>query len=230
MLVETRPPERKICPYCAYEFERMPTRKRRCPECQNTIMRYRDPETGAVTLMMEAQYQGFVADESRKKSEEREQRHSGARIRRWKRLLSDSFGYSSVRFDRAQERAMLPADGVWRSFNELVSELSDNHEFESLYYQMALFLSEERKGKDEDVIRLLREANRFRLLELKALGVVTRVSIHSDKGCAGCTAMEGAVYTIEEALSQAPVPNPNCTHKFNESGAHFCRCMYAARL
>lgn len=44
-----------VCPYCGYIFESMPTRKRKCPKCQETIYRQSYPPDNIKRLMTEHQ-------------------------------------------------------------------------------------------------------------------------------------------------------------------------------
>ena len=44
-----------VCPYCGFVFEVMPTRKRKCPQCKETIYRQSRPPDNIKMLMTESQ-------------------------------------------------------------------------------------------------------------------------------------------------------------------------------
>jgi rubrerythrin len=41
---KAKDPESVLCPYCAYRFEETPSRKRKCPSCKQTIIRFKSNE------------------------------------------------------------------------------------------------------------------------------------------------------------------------------------------
>lgn len=44
-----------ICPYCRFVFEKMPSRKRKCPQCKNTVCRKSRPSDRVLRLVTEQQ-------------------------------------------------------------------------------------------------------------------------------------------------------------------------------
>lgn len=71
---------------------------------------------------------------------------------------------------------------------------------------------------------------RNELLYYKSNGVpyVKILTAHNETVCAECKALEGRVYTIEEALEKMPLPVRTCKNDDHEvvAGFGWCRCTY----
>jgi hypothetical protein len=90
-----------------------------------------------------------------------------------------------------------------------------------VYYSMALFMDEE--GRDPGHVRT--EAARMQLHEFKEQGV-SRVEICSTRGCPACSRLDGKAFAISTALSEMPIPCPDCAHTLKNPKRGFCRCSW----
>ncbi len=111
-------------------------------------------------------------------------------------------------------------DTIWSILNKGTST-GNNFEIGTSYFNMARLAAEE--GKDTKPFT--REENKYRLLEIKSYGIVSKVFIlnaNDDNICEECRKLSGKIMTIEYALEYMPIPNL-CTNKI-------CRCFYEAYL
>jgi DNA-directed RNA polymerase subunit M/transcription elongation factor TFIIS len=67
-----------VCPYCGSILERKPSRKRKCPECGQTIHVRKRPSDGATVLL--------TADQAQQIDEQRERRRE---LKEWERRRKD---------------------------------------------------------------------------------------------------------------------------------------------
>lgn len=66
-----------------------------------------------------------------------------------------------------------------------------------------------------------------KLLGYHATGFCSKVQIlTSDNSCPECKKLEGKILTIEQALSQMPIPCNNCTFELEDGKPGWCRCTY----
>lgn len=209
------------CPGCGCIIENIRSTKVKCPSCGCNLHALVDPETKERKLLDD---EGKAKLLSRK--EELKVINKAVRL----------FGQHGMTKKAIEdELARMKKDGqtwgyrdaVWSLVNKMViNEVGkgDFHTLQMLYYEQALFL--EFEGKDP--APLLQQSNEMALRDLQRH--VDRVKIFSEHGCDACRAMEGKEFSIEEALRTHPLPNPQCTHRFEEGHYPFCRCMYQAAI
>jgi len=213
----TNPPTSETCPYCGYKFEKIPTRKKKCPECENYIFvrfgrLYTEDEKDIFDWLNGYNIQeiGITRDLFNKTRQE----------------LSKQFGFLAS-----------PNDTFWRLLNVVNTPDKSYRVRRLIYLSKAHILELEGKSNDE-VLAQAREmeilegketneelAKKFRkeLLEMKKLikdsGIEMSVKINTcndELVCDECKKASKVVYTIDEVLDAMPIPH-NCT---NTS----CRC------
>lgn len=202
------------CPHCGHTFEKMPSRKRKCPTCGESVIVKKDPATEQKILMTEKQ--ASAADVAWKQI---------YFVRRWARRLEITESEVHSRHAKMAPGTS-PRDALWSIMNERSQGASDHTESKMALFEMGLFLHEE--GRDN--LKVMQEAARAQLREIRSVGIRDEVKIFSEGGCDTCRALDGTVLTIEQALKTMPIPCPECVHDVNDSGRGWCRCMYFGHL
>jgi hypothetical protein len=187
------------CPYCKGVLESAPTRKTRCAHCGRYIL----VRAGRLVTEDEATTADWLARVA----------HLGVSRRdfdRHREELTKKFGtHATVN------------DTIWRILNVLIGRARDVGTLRSVYWEMGALAA--REGKDPKPY--LAEAMKLELEEHRRQGVTTvRVVNCGKRGddphtCPACKALYGKRMTIDEAVSQMPVPSV-CQQ---QSG---CRCSY----
>lgn len=207
------------CPYCGAILEKMPSRKKKCSACKNDIYKRTDPNTRHSILV--------TAQEREKIDKEWEIENF---IKDLKSRLFNEFGFSEKEYKKIQKKNESPyeKDHLWAALNNLAmdsTKRSDFHKAKMIYYEMALFLD----TGGIDPFNMLHKARKMELYHHKQSNIVEKVSILTagDKSCTECKKLEDKKYTIDAAIEQMPIPNPECTH--HQSSEHpFCRCIWVA--
>jgi len=212
----------RICPYCRKMLETPPQRKKKCPLCGNYILVRTHPDTGRRILATEkeaTQINGIWNTRREKKE--------------WMDNL-EMFGVAEQDYKRhraklTNEWGRKPGerDVFWRILNELVANYGGFQDKAQIYGLMVSFLREE--GKDFSAA--LEQHHRMILLDMKQSNC-TKVKIRSSGklpgiGCDACEALNGKVYTIEQALLEMPLPCKDCTSTI-DGRKGYCRCFYQA--
>lgn len=116
--------------------------------------------------------------------------------------------------------------------HEVLERASSWHERKMIYFQMARFLWEENKN----CLEVQRQAVRMELAAWKEsadrgyldprrarLMVITA----GEASCPECRALEGRLFSFDEAESTMPVPVASCTNEKLEGRTRgWCRCEY----
>ncbi|MCG7849472.1 MAG: hypothetical protein MIO93_09885 [ANME-2 cluster archaeon] len=125
-------------------------------------------------------------------------------------------------------------DVIHTLFNKLILENSDFHTLKMIYFEHALFLYEEGGDcfKNLQLVKNLQLARKMELLRYKQSGIgIEKVKIRShEESCSFCQALNGKIYSIEEALKIMPIPCKDCTFILYRDKRNFCRCTYAPIL
>ena len=184
-----------VCPYCGTVLEPKPTRKKKCPHCKNYVFVRR----------------GNLFTEQGLKEYEAQEREEWT-IKRWVDQL-DQFGIAQVTFEHQREelskrfgsRASV-YDTIWQILNGLISPSRSRFESKMIYFLMASVMREEGRNPTP----YFRQAATQELLEISEGAIFSRVKIstcNDDHVCVACREAAEKTYTIEQALSQLPVPN-----------------------
>ena len=186
------------CPYCSEALEKKPSRKTKCPHCGNAIY----VQKGRLLTEKEQQRENFVST--------------------WVRKLQNSgFDFTAEDFE-SEERALQRQFGrtgswndvIWGVLNRLSAEAEEHVDRMSIYMLMADVLVAD--GKDSSEFRAL--AAKEQLAGIASERVEVR-TVNDEQVCENCRRLDGQVFTIEEALSELPVPH-RCT------SPRGCRCYY----
>ena len=170
--------ENIICPYCGKNLDEIPTRKKKCTNCGNTIIIRRGE--------LLTQEQAIIKD--------------------WKTRL-EKFGFTENEFSKhrealTQQFGHTPSinDTIWRFLNSQIVKTKDK----AIYYEMAHLVSME--GKDPKPY--LAEVSKQTLLECKKLrarkvGVrnCTDAYVRPE-----CHKLENQIFTPKEALEKMAIP------------------------
>jgi hypothetical protein len=211
----TPKPTKDICPYCGFKFEKVPKRKKKCPECENYI---------------------FVSGGRLYTKEEKD-------IRDWLDSYNiEQLGITRDLFNKTRQELSKQfgsvasvSDTAWRLLNIINTPKKSFSEKEKIYLAMAEILRSEGKSADEVLAQAKKMeflqgeienealAKRFRkeLLEMKNMGVemVVKINTCNDEFvCDECMKANEKIFTIDEALENMPIPH-NCTNVR-------CRCWW----
>lgn len=183
-----------ICPYCNQALDPKPKRKKNCPHCNGTIY------VSKGKLLTE---EGKFIDVWVNRLDEHGVTPGQFQIERQR--LSKQFGFQASLNDT-----------VWRILNTLVTK-----DAEKAYDLMATLAREENKIPTP----YLAESAKHRLLNYKKDGMkkVTVRTCNDDFVCPSCRAIEGKVFSIDQALRDMPIPHM-CTSDYG------CRCFYLPLL
>jgi len=190
-------PTTDTCPYCGAKLDKIPTRKKKCPECGNYIFvrfgkLYTEEEKNIKDFLDRYTLQelGINRDDFNKTRQK----------------LSEEFGaVASVN------------DTAWRLLNSINMNDKSYRDRRFIYTEMQQILISE--GKNAKHIKF--EIERMGLLEYKQEGV-KRVEIktcNDDHVCDQCKKLNGKVFDIDDALREMPIP----TMCENDE----CRCWYS---
>jgi len=196
-----------ICPYCRVQLSRVPKRRTACPSCGRPM----------------CVRKGQLCAEDQARAID-----WGLRLQ----IDASSFRDAREKLSAAYGRQASVSDTVWSLMQDVLQRSSSWHERKMIYFHMARFLWEEKR----DSLRLQREAVRMDLanwkeqsdmglLDLKRVRL--RVITAREASCPECRALEGRLFTFDEADSAMPVPVAGCTHEKTEGRTRgWCRCVY----
>ncbi len=214
-----------VCPYCAAEVTPLPSRKKKCPHCGESIIVRTHYKTKEKVLLTESQVVKF--------DKEKEKYYS---VTSFLRGLGN-FGIEKNEIDKLvlqQTQALIEkfgkdpsfADVAWGISNKLIMKYPDLAS--GIHFQQALFLHSE--GKDPTKIRLLSFEKDLKDYQKSEVIEGVEVITAREQSCEGCRKLEGKVFTIKEALEQEILPCKECAHDANEKGIGWCRCCYAPKV
>lgn len=208
------------CPYCGFWFEKAPTRKKKCPKCQQYIfVRFGQLCTEEEKEIFDWLEHYWIKEELGITRE---------LFNKTRQKLSREFGcVASVR------------DTEWRILNQINTPEKSFTYRKFAYQAMAKILEEEGRSADN----VLAEAHKMEILEGKLhneiwaeslhqellvvkqmdkeLGRETRVEVmtaNDEYVCEECRRLSQKTFTIDEALEFMPIPRQCTSIK--------CRCSY----
>jgi predicted RNA-binding Zn-ribbon protein involved in translation (DUF1610 family) len=184
------------CPYCGIALPRRPSRKQKCPNCDQFIYVRKS------YLMTERE----------------------AALTDWASRL-ENLGVSRTQLDHDRSELTKQFgfdppinDIVWRTLNSIVTKSSYVGAVKFAYLEMSHLAQLEGKNSTPYIA----EAAKIELLEIKESGVVKRVrtqTVNDSLVCPNCRALAKKEIDLDEAIAKLPVPN-ECTN------ANGCRCWY----
>ncbi len=202
-----------LCPYCGYDLEVMPQRKKKCPSCSRPIYIKSTPNNRERRLMTETQ------------AEEAEKQWSSYHQRQRFLVLLQPFGLGERDIGNEKARgAQSDTEAVTSILARVAASTKDLHERKMAFYELALLAEEGGKPFREFLI----EAARSELLRYKKQGVakVEILTAGPDNSCPECEAQARKVVHIDEALRLTLLPCPTCTRTLAGTRPGFCRCSY----
>jgi hypothetical protein len=213
------------CPYCGHDIIPVPTRRKKCPNCDMGIIVRTHYETKMKLLLTEAQVDKFDIDKEKYyavtsflRGLEQTGIPSGvvdSLVTKQTKVLCEKFN-TEPSF----------ADVAWGVSNQLIT---DYHEAANgIHFQQARFLH--REGKDPTKIRLV--GFKEDLMRYKESDVVNKVEVLTagEESCEGCKKLANKIFTIQEALEKNILPCKECSFKRNSNDIGWCRCCYAPHL
>lgn len=204
------------CPNCGKALATIPTRTAKCTLCKKPIIIRTDRTTKAKIYLTEAHGHDF--DLKRK-----------AQAARNKALrLTQDIGLSVAHFTAKEKQLSLhgptptPHDIFWSLANDALKLYSQQGKWQDLkmvYWTLARLQFE----NNQPHLDFLRAAATAELQHLRSVDIVKGARIAAGQACELCRRNNGRVYTIEEALREMPIPNPNCQNVW-------CRCVWMAEI
>jgi hypothetical protein len=205
------------CPYCNQILEKKPKRKMKCPHCgEDIFVRSRQDLFPSILL---TEQDARVADHFQTLMGIATFEVSQADFFRERRQLAERFGSQ-------------PASGdiLWSLYQRTAHDFAAAGELPPplLYFLMAHFLYDEGR----EFRHVLRASNEMELRQYQESLRVHKVSISTggNASCEACQKLEGRVFTIDEALEQAPIPCKQCTFELSPGKPGWCRCGYITAL
>ncbi len=201
------------CPYCSYELNEVPKRKKKCPSCCGVIFVKSTPDNREKRLMTAA-----AAQEAESLWERYHSRQAA---------ISILFPFSATETDIEQQLrdgAVSDRDAVRRILTRVAQETANLHIKKMAYGRLAAFAEENGQPFRE----LLMSSIRCELLRYRNIGVrrVEILTAGHGNACAVCEGNNGRVFLIDQALRSMPLPNSSCSRSVAGKVPGFCRCGY----
>ncbi len=221
-----------ICPYCDFELEKKPTRKKKCPNCGDYIWvrtPYLDKKSKEKLLFTEEQVKIF--DKEKRRYYDR---------KNWINRLY-SYDVTEKEFDRETENLKKRfgfnppyADVAWGLLGRRKLRFFEALEFgrvSSVCHDMARICYEENKPFQH----FLEEASKYELMGKEGIGenaIIHIASSESEVACPKCKEVLGKRLTYKEAKEKKLLPVLECENIEEGKGAGqgFCRCWYGLDL
>ncbi len=220
----------RCCPYCGTVFDSVPTRKRKCPSCGKAVLvKSRFPDRRKV-LVTEEQAQSIAhewADYHQDNKLARRLQTYGVTDSEKRQVeieLTERFGQAPSR-----------ADLAWGAANLKTEQAMRKHDLEALSH-LYWFMSRQLFEEGRDYFAVAQDSERCYLQYLRNMGFakVKVIGANDDFVCPACAAVQGKVFTIQQALKTMPIPVKECTsgadgdHKKTGRRSGLCRCSYVA--
>lgn len=201
------------CPYCSVILDKAPTRKAKCPHCNNDIY-----VRGKQTLFHSSLLTGSQSDAVDAIKDFEYMGLSNKAFQDKQAQLTTKFG-AQASVD----------DTLWGLYNDLIAKFAKSGEFMQLsviYGSMAMFLA--KRGRDGRRMQI--EANKMTLRDYAKSGVVDCEVTCDIQPCVECEGLEGKKFTInQELIANPPLPPEGCTCKSRKGKYTTCNCTYVAK-
>lgn len=198
-----------VCPNCGITLKREPQRKAKCQACGQPIFVKYPPSDRKKRLMTAAQ--AAVVDAAWLDY------HQDNRITEFCRL----WGVDEAALRTGIHETGGNVDGVMETELRYILATSPDLNARAMAAS-TLATAEGRRGGD--FVPMLREHARLTLLRLPRQ-VIKRVEIRAGR-CVRSSQLAGRVLTIEQALQEMPIPDPQCEAKSRDGRAGYCGCHY----
>jgi len=231
--------EKNKCPSCKKKLDPIPKAKKKCPHCKEYIYLKTRPDRIKVLVTDKQREQiGELYDKFMNQRNLGEcgfipKTESDKIAIKYMPDLGNAKDYQRehARFTKLFGKKPSPSDVVWGLFNGQILELAKTSDLQGLKmvnFRMGLFMHD----SNENSLPLKKECAKYELLYYKQSGLIRKVEISTakDRSCKVCTKNHGKVYSIDEALSKMPIPNPKCTNDKNKKGFGWCRCMWISHF
>lgn len=196
-----------ICPHCGYEFEKMPSRKRKCPECKEEVIVRSKNKVKVLMTPVEARI--FDAE---KKEKARKKRLAG--YLHMAQLEFKSLDDIKKRLEKRTGTKWSYEDTVWKVLNEAVIEGLAAQNYRGLQH-VNFAMAHYERDHGRDCFESVREMHRMQLMEYLNEGYGRdgykwKVRISGPCECPYCTEIKKRTFEIEEALDKMPFPSREC--------------------
>jgi len=112
------------------------------------------------------------------------------------------------------------ADIALGLYHEAVRRFPEPRDQKSLYFGMAMLVASDGR----DCWHLLKESHRAEARAWKQSGI-ERIEVHPDPECDASVRASQRTYTVEEVLTDPPIPCKECTESpLGDEGQPWCRC------
>ena len=210
------------CPHCGNQMTPVPTRRKKCPNCNKEMVVRTHYETKNKVLLTDEQAIKFDIEKGK----------YYAVTSFLKGLEQADISSDTIDSLVAKQREVLrdkfkiepsPSDVAWGVSNQLIMKYPEVAR--GIHFQQALFLQKE--GKNPTKIRLL--GFKEELIGYKKSGVLDKVEVLTagEGACDNCKKLANKIFTIQEALDNEILPCKECLFDKNEGGYGWCRCCYA---
>jgi len=223
------------CPHCAHHFEKMPSRKRKCPACREWIWPKRPPGSTHKRLVSVEQAEVWEA-EWEKVSERRA-------IEKAPESYAKNAGYWGGETAERAFRKNFPSahakvkerHGDTKRAVDIAAREAMGHPESSAYQQKLLALDDAWAASktDGDYMKHLIKHHREQLREIKidnSIGIhhVRIVALGSGgRFCPACKAMDGEIFKITDERKHMHLPVDGCTCTgLEDHQTGFCLCYY----
>lgn len=219
-------PKLPECPYCGYEFEKMPSRKRKCPECNETIHNRKDSKTNESILLTESGLKEWEneKEEIRRKSVWEELINSQVELGNRYKYNKDINEKLRGELESLPFNSRQALDRMWQHTNKVLNQFAIKTDFLGMseaYSQQVKIL----KFEGRDYFKILAELNHWRgayQIEntLKTTGLKIKavwLAADDNKTCKNCAKLDGETFTLKQWIEEKPHVKHQCTNDF-------CRC------
>lgn len=200
------------CPHCGYNFEVMPARRGKCPQCnKDVILRSRNKIKSLMTTEEARQIDAAKKESARKRKL--------AGYLDVANLEFKSLDDIKKRLEKKTGSKWRYDDLVWKVLNEAVAGglAAKNYEgMRHVYFAMSHFLRDEGK----DFFDTLQEMHRMQLMEYLQENANYSVRVYTSCKCPQCGKVKGKVFKVRDALRKMPLPVKNCTNRFPFCGRY----------
>jgi predicted Zn-ribbon and HTH transcriptional regulator len=196
-----------ICPHCGYEFEKLPSRKRKCPECtEEVLVRSKNKLKMLMTPVEAGAFDAEKKEKARKKKL--------AEYLYMAHLEFKSLDDVKECLKKKTGTRWTYEDMVWKVLNEAVIKglAAQNYRvLQHVNFAMAHF----ERDHGRDCFESVKEMHRMRLMEYLSEGYGRdgynwKVKVSASCECPHCSEIKERTFGMEEALEKTPFPSREC--------------------